>query len=68
MKETKIVVDIDGEGALSIEAIGFEGDACLKQLESLLDGLASAPQTITRKAGEPPQSTLRKHQQLGGKR
>lgn len=68
MKETKIVVDIDSAGALSIEASGFEGDACLKQLESLLEGLASAPQTVVRKAGGPPQQSLQSHQLVGGKK
>ncbi len=68
MKETTIVVDITEDGALSLEASGFEGDACLKQLESLLEGLASAAQTVTRKAAEPPQQTIRRQQHLGGKK
>ncbi len=68
MKETRIVVDIAEDGALSVEASGFEGDACLRQIESLLEGLASAPQTVTRKAATPPQQTIRRTQQIGGKK
>lgn len=66
MKETKIVVDISAEGGLSVEASGFEGDACLKQLEALLDGLATAPQTLTRKAAEPRQRVALSTQKVGG--
>ena len=68
MKETKIVVDIAADGGLSVEASGFEGDACLRQLESLLEGLASAPQTLVRRAGAPPQQTVQKRQPVGGKK
>lgn len=67
MKETKIVIDIDAEGTLSLEASGFESDACLDQIAKVLDGLASAPQKVDRKAAEPPQRVA-KAQQIGSKK
>jgi hypothetical protein len=40
MKEQRIEVEIDGEGRITAEAAGFSGDACLRDLEKVLDGLA----------------------------
>ncbi|MBH24060.1 MAG: hypothetical protein CMH57_06345 [Myxococcales bacterium] len=39
MKEQTIIIEIDGEGRLTADAEGFSGDACVKELEKLLDGL-----------------------------
>ena len=41
MKEQKINIEIDSEGSLKADAEGFSGDTCLKDLERLLDGLAT---------------------------
>ena len=50
MKEQRITVDIDREGKITADAEGFTGDACMKELERLLEGLASPPEEVTRKA------------------
>jgi hypothetical protein len=50
MKAQRIIVDIDRDGKITADAEGFTGDACLKDLERLLEGLASAPEEVTRKA------------------
>jgi hypothetical protein len=49
MKEQRITVDIDRDGRVTADAEGFTGDACLKDLERLLEGLASTPDEVTRK-------------------
>lgn len=48
MKEQKIIVDIDPQGRISAEAEGFSGDACLKDLERILEGLGGTA-TVERK-------------------
>ncbi len=50
MKEQKIVIEIDPEGGLRADAEGFSGDACLKDLERLLEGLAPSWESVERKA------------------
>ena len=50
MKEQKIVVEIDHQGRITADAEGFSGDACLKELERLLDGLSPGTPTVARKA------------------
>lgn len=40
MKEQRITVEIDREGRITADAEGFTGDACLRDLERLLDGLS----------------------------
>lgn len=40
MKELRIEIEIDRDGRISADAEGFSGDACLRDLEKLLDGLA----------------------------
>ena len=49
MKEQKIVIEIDHEGKLTAEAEGFTGDACLKELDRLLEGIAAHRETVERK-------------------
>lgn len=51
MKEQRITVEIDYEGRITAEAEGFSGDACLRDLEKLLDGLAEW-QEVTRKTDD----------------
>ena len=49
MKEQRIVVEIDHEGRITADAEGFSGDACLRDLERLLEGLSVAMASIDRK-------------------
>ncbi len=49
MKEQRIVVEIDGEGRITADAEGFSGDACLRDLERLLEGLSPGTATVERK-------------------
>ncbi len=50
MKEHRITIAIDGNGAIHADAEGFSGDACVKDLERLLEGLATEGGAIERKA------------------
>ena len=49
MKEQQIVVTIDAKGRISADAEGFTGDACLRDLEKLLEGLAPGTVQVDRK-------------------
>ncbi|WPB81717.1 hypothetical protein KYC5002_21700 [Archangium violaceum] len=49
MKEQRITIEIDAEGRLSADVEGFEGDTCLRELEKLLAGCASAWERVERK-------------------
>lgn len=49
MKEQRITIDIDADGRISADAEGFTGDACLRDLERLLEGLSAGTATIERK-------------------
>jgi hypothetical protein len=49
MKEQRIVVEIDGEGRITADAEGFSGDACLKELDRLLEGLSAGTASVERK-------------------
>jgi len=49
MKEQRITIDIDPHGRITADADGFSGDACLKDLERLLEGLAPGTATVARK-------------------
>ena len=49
MKKHTIVIEIDGEGRLTADADGFEGDQCVRDIERLLADLASAPAEVKRK-------------------
>lgn len=40
MKEQRITIEIDHEGRISADADGFSGDACLRDLDCLLEGLS----------------------------
>lgn len=50
MKEQRITVEIDREGRITADAEGFSGDACLKELDRLLEGLSAGSATVARKA------------------
>lgn len=49
MKEQRITIEIDHEGRIIADAEGFTGDACIKDLERLLEGLAPGMATVDRK-------------------
>jgi hypothetical protein len=49
MKEQRITIEIDHEGRITADAVGFSGDACLRDLERLLEGLAPGKATLDRK-------------------
>jgi hypothetical protein len=49
MKEQRITIKIDHEGRITADADGFTGDACIKDLERLLDGLAPGAPNLKRK-------------------
>lgn len=40
MREQRIEIEIDDNGRITAEADGFSGNACLRDLEKLLEGLA----------------------------
>ena len=69
MKEQKIVIEIGHDGSITADADGFSGDACLRDIERLLDGLAGQKATVERKpdAGKARVSRAQT-QQLGKKR
>jgi hypothetical protein len=56
MKEQRITIEIDHEGGITADAEGFSGDACLRDLERLLEGLSPGTATVERK---PDASTAR---------
>jgi hypothetical protein len=49
MKEQKIVIEIGHDGDITADADGFSGDACLRDLERLLEGLAPGTESTARK-------------------
>lgn len=49
MKEQRITVEIDHEGRITADAEGFTGEACLRDLERLLEGLSPGIATLSRK-------------------
>jgi hypothetical protein len=51
MKEQRITVEIDRDGKITADAEGFTGDACLRDLERLLEGLSPGTVTLDRKPG-----------------
>lgn len=49
MKEQRITIEIDHDGRITADADGFTGDACMRDLERLLEGLAPGTATVARK-------------------
>jgi hypothetical protein len=49
MKEQRITVEISREGKLSVDAEGFAGGTCIKELERILEGMAAPRETVDRK-------------------
>ena len=68
MKEQRITIEIDHDGHITADADGFNGEACLKDLERLLEGLAPGKATVERKpdAGT-GRVTMSRTQSLGKK-
>lgn len=53
MKEQRITIEIDREGRITADAEGFSGDACLRELDQLLEDLAVGVATVERKPPSP---------------
>lgn len=69
MKEQRITIEINHEGRITADADGFSGDACLKELERLLEGLAPGKASVNRKADDGVAlRTTTRMQDLGKKR
>lgn len=49
MKEQRITIEIGHDGRITADAEGFSGDACLRDLERLLEGLSPGPMSVDRK-------------------
>lgn len=49
MKEQRITIEIDPEGRITADAEGFSGDACIRDLDRLLDGLSPGTASLERK-------------------
>jgi hypothetical protein len=49
MKEQRITIEIDREGRIIADADGFTGDACITDLERLLESLAPGTASLNRK-------------------
>lgn len=59
MREQRIAVEIDHDGRITADAEGFSGDACLRDLETLLDGLAEW-ESVERKADADDRTVVRR--------
>lgn len=68
MKEQRIVVEIGSDGRISADAEGFSGDACLRELERLLEGLSPGAASIERAPDAGSARVTAVHQQSVGKK
>lgn len=69
MKEQRITIEISHEGEITADAEGFSGDACVSDLERLLEGLAPGTATVDRKPEDGvARRTTTRTQDLGKKR
>ena len=68
MKEQRITIEIDREGRITADAEGFSGDACLKELDRLLEGLSPGNQTVDRKADPSVARVATTRSQTAGKK
>lgn len=68
MKEQRITVEIDREGRITADAEGFTGDACLRDLERLLEGLSPGIATLDRKPDASTSHVTTKRTQTVGKK
>jgi hypothetical protein len=68
MKEQRITIEIDHEGCITADADGFTGDACLRDLERLLECLAPGTATVDRKPDAATVRVMTTHMQGVGKK
>ena len=69
MKEQRITIEIDREGRITADADGFSGDACLRDLDRLLDGLAPGKAMVERKPEtDTPRVRSSRTQRIGAKK
>lgn len=66
MKEQRICVEIDDDGRITAEAEGFLGDACLKELDQLLDGLGRLEDVVRKPEAREPPARRADHRRLDG--
>jgi len=62
VKEQRITVEIDEIGRITADAEGFSGDACLRDIDNLLEEMAAAREEVTRK---PDQGDARAKERAG---
>jgi len=67
MKEQRIVIEIDPQGRITADAEGFSGDACLRDLDRLLDQLAPGQASVKRKPDAEAHLVGRRTQSVGRK-
>lgn len=68
MKEQRITIRIDSHGQISADATGFVGDACLAELERLLESLSPATESIERKQDDHSAGTSATRTQRTGRK
>ena len=68
MKEQRIIVEIDRDGGITADAEGFTGDACLRDLERLLEGLGAGTLSVDRKSDRGATRTTTSARQTVGKK
>lgn len=68
MKEQRITVDIDPDGSITADADGFTGDACLRELERLLEGLGPGKPPVKRKPDAAAARTAAARTQVAGRK
>ena len=70
IKEERIVITIDADGAMTAKTSGIKGERCIEELEALLSELAELDEIQhTREFKEkdaPVKHTSRQQQRLGG--
>lgn len=64
MREQRISVEIDDHGRITAEAEGFLGDACLKELDQLLDGLGRLEDVVRKPEASAPPARRTEHVRL----
>jgi len=52
MREQRITIEISHDGKITADAEGFSGDACLRDLERLLEGLAPGKACVKPKSDD----------------
>ena len=69
MKEQRIVIEISRDGKITADAEGFSGNACLHDLERLLQDLSPGKSTVERKPEDcNARLAITRKQELGTRR